>query len=104
MCVAIWCQYEQPVKRTKMNPEVVRLEDIDEFAIVRRLPRASINDRVLAGIRALNERTQIEPFLREILVDPTLTAHGSTEIADVLTTHVTIGGHAKHAAFVNKGK
>jgi hypothetical protein len=59
---------------------------------------------MLVGIRDLDETTQLEPFLRSILSDPTETAHGSTEIADILTTHVTYGGRAQHAAFVNKGK
>lgn len=83
--------------------ELIRLEDIEEFHLVRRIPRQAISDDVLSGIRELNEITQIEPFLRAILPDPTETVHGSGEIADILTT-VTYGGRARHAAFVNKGK
>src|SRR5215204_57107 len=82
----------------------MRLEDIEEFRLVRGLPRATISGDVLAGVRNLNERTEIEPFLRSILPDPTETPHGSTEIADILTTHVTCGNRAQHAVFVNKGK
>lgn len=90
--------------RVETMTELIRLDDIEEFQSVRRMSRFAINDQVLAGIRSLNETTQIEPFLRTILPDPTETAHGSTEIADILTTHVTYGGRARHAAFVNKGK
>lgn len=84
--------------------ELIRIEDIEEFHLVLRIPRVAITNQVLVGIRGLDETTQVEPFLRSILPDPTETAHGSTEIADILTTHVTYGGRARHAAFVNKGK
>lgn len=84
--------------------KVVRIDEIDEFKLVIRLPRTAITSEVIAGIKQLNEKTQIEPFVREILPDPTETAHGSTEIADILTTHVTYGNSSRHAAFVNKGK
>jgi len=83
---------------------VIRVEDVEEFKLVIRLPRAAISADVLTGIKQLNEKTQIEPFIREIIPDPTDTAHGSTEIADVLTTHLTYGNRPRHAAFVNKGK
>jgi hypothetical protein len=84
--------------------ELIRLDDIDEFQLVRRVPRTAVTDEMLVGIKNLDETKQIEPFLRLILPDLTETAHGSTEIADILTTHVTYGGQARHAAFVNKGK
>src|SRR5680860_392796 len=84
--------------------ELIRIEDIEEFRLVRRIPRTEISPDILGGIRELDEKTQIEPMLRSILPDPTETAHGSTEIADILTTHVSYGGRARFAAFVNKGK
>lgn len=68
------------------------------------IPRHAVSEQILAGVRALNETTELEPFLREILPDPTETAHTSTEITDILTTHVTVRGQAQLAAFVNKGK
>lgn len=83
---------------------VIRVDDVDEFKLVIRLPRTAITADVMAGIKQLNEKTQIEPFLRDIISDPTDTAHGSTEIADILTSHVTYGNCPRHAAFVNKGK
>lgn len=82
----------------------VRLEDIEEFEIVRRIPRGVINDSILDGVHQLNEKEVVEPFLRDILPDKNETAHTSTEIADILTTHVTHAGHPVLAAFVNKGK
>lgn len=82
----------------------VRLEDLEEFELVSRIPRHAIEESVLRGVRQLSEREHIEPFLREILPDKTETPHTSTEIADILTTHVTRFGQPSLAAFVNKGK
>lgn len=83
---------------------VIQVDDIEEFSLVRRVPRAAISDEMLAGIRQLHETQHIEPFLRSIMSDTTETPHGSTEIADILTTQVTYGGRPRLAAFVNKGQ
>lgn len=85
-------------------PAPIRLEQIEESEMVRRLLRQTITDEILSGVRQLDEAKELEPFLREILSDRTETAHSSTEIADILTTHVTIQGEPQFVAFVNKGK
>lgn len=82
----------------------IRLEDIEEFEIASRLQRSAITDAILNRVRQLNETHEIEPFLREIIFDKTATPHTSTEIADILTTHITCAGKPYLAAFVNKGK
>jgi hypothetical protein len=82
----------------------VRLEDIEEFAPARRIPRTAITDEIRAGIRKLDEDKEIERYLRDILPDHTKTPHTSTEIADILTTHVSYAGRPRLAAFINKGK
>ncbi|MCA9838235.1 MAG: hypothetical protein KC422_15055 [Trueperaceae bacterium] len=86
------------------SSRLVSIEDIEEFEAAKRIPRKAINSQILKGIRNLNESKELEPFLREILTDATETAHTATEIADILTTHITIEGQHKFAAFVNKGK
>ena len=83
---------------------LVRIEDVEEFSPAGSIPRHAVSEQILAGVQALNEATELEPFLREILPDPTETAHTSTEITDILTTHVTVRSQAQLAAFVNKGK
>ncbi len=83
---------------------LVQLEDIEEFELVRRVPRDAITDDILAGVRGLSETQEIEPFLRQILADKTETPHTSTEKADILTTHVTRLGQPRLTAFVNKGR
>ena len=92
------------MEQEKLIP--VRLEDLEEFTVAGRIPRHTITQDILAGIRQLDERTEIEPLLREIFPDPTNTPHTSTEVADILTTNVTYlhSGQPCLAAFVNKGK
>jgi len=84
--------------------EPIRIEELEEFEFVSRIPRSAITEDILSGVRQLNEVDEIEPFLREILSDRTLTPHTSTEIADILTTHMTRSGHPLLAAIVNKGR
>ncbi len=83
---------------------LVQLDDIEEFERVKEIPRQAISDVILSEVRQLDERTQIEPFLRDILADKTETPHGPTEIADIVTTHVTLRGKPTLTAFINKGK
>jgi hypothetical protein len=82
----------------------LRIEDIEEFEIVKRIPRQAISQEVLEGIKNLNESTEIEPFIREIIADNTNTPHTSTEIADIVTHHLTVKGQPRLTAFINKGK
>ncbi len=92
------------MEQEKLIP--IRLEDLEEFTVAGRIPRHAITQDILAGIRQLDEKTEIEPLLREIFPDPTNTPHTSTEVADILTTNVTYlhSGQPCLAAFVNKGK
>ena len=43
----------------------LRIEDIEEFEAVKRIPRQAISQEVLEGIKSLNEKTEIEPFIRD---------------------------------------
>lgn len=86
-----------------MKPPI-RIDEIEEFEAVRKIPQAYINETILVGVRQLNEKKDIEPFLREILSDPNDTPHNSAEIVDILTTHITYNGQLYLSAFVNKGK
>ena len=83
---------------------LISVENVEEFGLVRRLSRSAITTDMLAGIRRLHETKEIEPFLRAIIFDTTQTPHGSMEVADILTTHVTYGNRPRLAAFVNKGR
>ena len=83
---------------------LLKIQDLDQFSRVVRVPDAAISDEMIKNVRNLNERTELEPALREILYDPNETPHGPTEIADVLTSRVSVRGERRMAAFVLKGK
>lgn len=83
---------------------IIKIHEIDEFSEIISIPDAAINDTIRSNIRELNEKTEMEPFIREILSDPNETPHGPTEIADILTSHVLVRGDKRLAAFVLKGK
>jgi hypothetical protein len=80
------------------------MEDVEEFELARRVPREAITGQILEGVRNLHEINEIEAFLREIVPDQTETPHNPTEIADILTTHITYAGQPHLTAFVNKGR
>jgi len=79
------------------------LEDVDNFKKVATRPIESVS-QIADVIKNLNEKEQIEPSLREIICDLTVTAHGPSEQADILTERIKIQGRPKLAAFVIKGK
>lgn len=83
---------------------LIKIHEIDEFSEVIVIPDVGINDIILSNIRNLDEKSEMECFVREILYDPHETPHGPTEIADILTSHVHVRGNKKLAAFVLKGK
>jgi len=82
----------------------IKIHDIDEFSEVEAIPDAIINETILSNIRNLDEKSEIERFVREILYDPNETPHGPTEIADILTSHVHIRGDKRLTGVVLKGK
>ncbi|HEC76396.1 MAG TPA: hypothetical protein ENI33_03950 [Thermoplasmatales archaeon] len=83
---------------------LIKIQDIDEFSEIKTIPYAAINTEILTNIRNLDEKSEMERFLREILYDPNETPHGPMEIADILTSHVHVRGNKRLAAFVLKGK
>jgi len=84
--------------------KLIKIHEVDEFSQIMSVPDAAISDSILSNVRDLREDTELEPFIREILYDPNETAHGPTEIADILTTHLHVRGDKRLAAFVLKGK
>ncbi len=83
---------------------LIDIHEIDEFSEIVTVDGKAVTDEILSNIRHLDEKREMEPFLRQILYDPNETPHGPTEIADILTTHVHVRGERKLAAFVLKGK
>ena len=85
-------------------PKLLTIDDFDSFKFIKDFPIESINDLVLTSIANLNEKTQLEPFIRNSIYDLNDTPHGPMEIVDILTTKVKCQGYAKYSAFILKGK
>lgn len=83
---------------------LVSFDRIDNFRDALSLAPAEVIPAVLDTVRQLDERTELEPFLRSILTDVADTPHGPAEIADILTHKLTVCGSAGVAAFILKGK
>ncbi len=83
---------------------LIRLEDFDNFSDVRDCPPNGIKKLVMEAVRDLDEREELEPYVRSILFDPNDTPHGPVEIVDILTHKVTVKKETGLAAFILKGK
>jgi superfamily II DNA or RNA helicase len=83
---------------------LVHVDEIDNFIAVRDIRPESISPEVLDAVKRLDEREELEPYLRNILFDPNETPHGPAEIVDVLTHKLSIRGVGGMAAFIIKGK
>jgi superfamily II DNA or RNA helicase len=83
---------------------LIRLEDFENFKDTRDFPSESILPAVLDQVRRLDEREELEPYIRSILADTNETPHGPAEIVDILTHKVVVNKEGGLAAFVLKGK
>jgi superfamily II DNA or RNA helicase len=83
---------------------LITIEDFDNFREVKDFPPQEVPDKLIQSIRQLDEREELEPYIRSILSDSSSTPHGPAEIVDILTHHVTIQGNSGLAAFILKGR
>jgi Type III restriction enzyme, res subunit len=81
-----------------------RVDDFDSFSAVRNVPAESISEQVVKAVKQLDEREELEPYLRLILHDPNETPHGPAEIADIFTHKLSIHKLTGMAAFILKGR
>ena len=82
----------------------LRISEIHEFSEVGRIPDAAITDEIISNVADLDERTQLEPWVQDIIRSHDQTPHGPTEIADIISTRVIVGGRPTYTAFILKGK
>ena len=82
----------------------LRISEIHEFTEVGRIPDAAVTGEILSNVAVLDERTQLEPWIQDIVRSHDRTPHGPTEIADIISTRVTVGGRPTYTAFILKGK
>lgn len=78
--------------------------EIDRFARGAEIPVEAVTNAVISGVRQLDEVTELETALREILGAPDVTPHGPTELEDIFQVGVTVNGKPRVAAFIIKGK
>jgi len=83
---------------------LIPLDEIDSFHEVRAYPSSSIGPALITAVRELNEREELEPFLRSILTDVGDTPHGPAEIVDILTHKLAYRGAPTLSAFILKGR
>jgi len=81
-----------------------RIDDFDSFVAVRDVSASSISDVLIDAVRKLDEKEELEPYIRLILHDPNETPHGPAEIADIFTHRLSIHKLTGLAAFILKGR
>lgn len=83
---------------------LVPFEQFDNFKDALQFSPDSVTPELINAVKQLDEREEFEPFIRSILNDSNVTAHGPAEIVDVLTHKLTLQQHTGLAAFILKGK
>jgi superfamily II DNA or RNA helicase len=84
--------------------KLIKLENFTSFKFVKDFPLDEVNDSVLESVRQLNEKTELEPFIRSSIFDLNDTPHGPAEIVDILTTKISYDNKESYAALILKGK
>ena len=83
---------------------LLRISEIHEFAQVGRIPEVAVTDDILSNVAVLNEKTQLEPWIQNIVRSHDQTPHGPTEIADIISTRVTVGGRPTYTHSSSKAR
>jgi superfamily II DNA or RNA helicase len=93
------------LKAMQIEPhQLLRVDDFDNFSEVRGIPATQIKKAHLDAVRSLDEREELEPYIRAILHDPNDTPHGPAELVDILTHRLTVQKNSGMAAFIIKGR
>ena len=79
-----------------------RPDGISEFRLAAHV--ANVSERVLSALLKADEKSEIEPALSTIIGHVDETPHGPTEIADLLTIHLSVLDQPVFAAIAIKGK
>ncbi len=84
--------------------KLLNIEDFKCFESIRDVSPQMITPELVKTVRELDEKEELEPFIRSILDDPNETAHGPAEIVDILTHKISVKNESGIAAFILKGK
>lgn len=86
------------------NTYILEIENIDEFKKCSEISREEVDKtEIIKNVRALDEKSELEPFINSIIHNPNKTPHGPMEIADIIF-NLHINGKAYCSTFVIKGK
>jgi superfamily II DNA or RNA helicase len=80
------------------------VDDFDSFSAVRGTPPNTISTELINAVKQLDEKEELEPYLRLILHDPNETPHGPAEIVDIFTHKLSIKKLTGMTAFILKGR
>ena len=77
---------------------LIPIEAFENFKEAKEFSASDVTPELVRAVRKLDEREQLEPFLRSILADFGETPHGPMEIADIFTHRVTVKGQQTRVA------
>jgi superfamily II DNA or RNA helicase len=83
---------------------LIDITEFDSFQRIKNVDARDVRNPAINTIKKLDEKTQLEPFVRACIYDLNDTPHGPVEIVDILTTKITYNNQKKYAAFILKGK
>lgn len=83
---------------------LLKIDEFDSFSKVKSVHPSDIIDDILVTVRGLNERTELEPFIRACIFDVNDTPHGPVESVDIFTHRVTVNTDPELSAFILKGR
>lgn len=87
-----------------MAGRLSRIEEFEEFALAKGVIPTDVNAAIVETVCSLDEREEMEPYLRQIISDFGQTPHGPAELVDIFTHRLTKSGTARLAAFIVKGR
>lgn len=83
---------------------LITIDEIDNFKEIKDVYPETITKSYIETIRRLDEREELEPFLRAILFDINDTPHGPAELVDIFTHRISVNGINGMAGLIIKGK
>jgi len=83
---------------------LITIDEIDNFKEIKNVSPETIANSYIETIRGLDEREELEPFIRSILFDINDTPHGPAELVDIFTHRISVGGINGMAGLIIKGK
>lgn len=85
-------------------PKLITIESFDSFSKIKDIMAREITPDIMETVRNLDEKTEIEVYIRSSIFDINRTPHGPVELVDIFTHKCTVKGLSALVAFIIKGK